>query len=172
MSNTNIRFSVVHTNKTTLENTVISNGSVYFVEDTKELFYDFGSKRVEVKDILVLSTESERTSILFTPLNKFYFVLETQILWLYKDGSWYKISSDLSNYYTKSEIVSLLSLKQDLIVDTSTVVVDEKGLNALGVLEKNTGNAVFDWIGTLEEWELGRTNGIIPDTYICFITND
>lgn len=104
MGNTNIRFEAVNVNKTTLENTAISNGSVYFVEDTKELFYDFGSKRVEVKDILILEKESERTSILFTPLNKFYFVLETQNLWLYKDGTWYKLTSDLSNYYTIEEI--------------------------------------------------------------------
>ena len=113
MSNTNIRVSVININKSTLENTAISNGSVYFVEDTKELFYDFGSKRVEVKDILVLEKESERTSILFTPLNKFYFVLETQILWLYKDGAWYQISSDLTNYYNKSELELLLNDKQD-----------------------------------------------------------
>ena len=41
---------------------------------------------------------------------KFYFVLETQKLWLYKDGTWYQISAsvDLSNYYTKTEVNELI----------------------------------------------------------------
>ena len=54
MENTNVQFVAVNLNKTSLENTDINNGAVYFVEDTKELFYDFGSKRSEIKDILIL----------------------------------------------------------------------------------------------------------------------
>ena len=154
MSNTNIRFSVVHTNKTTLENTVVSNGSVYFVEDTKELFYDFDSKRVGVKDILILEKESERTSILFTPLNKFYFVLETQILWLYKDGSWYKITAD------------------NTLVDNITIRYNSS--NALQVIGSVTRNGIlkYDWVGTQEEYETGVLSGIITSNTLCLITDD
>ena len=54
MADTDIRFSLNTTNKTTLEQTAITNGSVYFVNDTKELFFDFNSTRTEIKDILIL----------------------------------------------------------------------------------------------------------------------
>ena len=124
MVSTNTRISVVHINKNTLESYPVSNGNVYFVSDTKELFYDIDSTRFEVKDILILDKESDRTSILFTPLNKFYFILETKILWLYKYGTWYQITSDLTNYYNKQEISNLLVSKADIsdIPDTSNFV--------------------------------------------------
>ena len=72
MIDTTVRVQLVNVNKSTLETTEVNNGCVYFVEDTKELFYDLGSKRTEVKDILILEKEADRTSILFSPLNKFY----------------------------------------------------------------------------------------------------
>lgn len=111
MGNTDIKFTAVNLNKSSLESTAIENGAVYFVNDTKELFYDFNSQRIEVKDILILETDAERTSILFTPLNKFYFVLETTILWLYKDGTWYQVSDDMSKYYSKEQIDELFTSK-------------------------------------------------------------
>lgn len=93
MKNTNLRVLTVSTNKTLLDQTAINNGAIYFVEDTKELFYDYNGSRLAIKDILILDKEEDRTSILFVPLNKFYFVLETSTLWYYK-SKWYKISND------------------------------------------------------------------------------
>lgn len=104
MEATSIAFSVVKTNKSGLNNTNVNNGSIYFVEDTKELYFDYGSKRTAIKDIEILETDAERSSILFTPLNKFYFTLDTNRLYLYKDGSWHSITQDLSDYYTTSEV--------------------------------------------------------------------
>ena len=310
MIDTTTRVQLVNVNKTTLESTEVTNGCVYFVEDTKELFYDLGSKRTEVKDILILEKEAERTSILFSPLNKFYFVIETQILWLYKDGNWYRVTADFSDYYNKTEIGEILdgkadvsvipeinlatstlagivkpdntsitvsedgticasvpdltdqlnqkadkentytkeevnaklsavyrykgtietidalpetaeqgdvynvedtganyawdginwdklsetidltpyltkqeatetyatidsiSGKQNIITETDTIKIKETGLDAVGVIEKNSGNAIYDWIGTVEQWQEGRANGTILDSYLCFVTND
>ena len=104
MQTTNIPFSLVNTNKSTLEQTDVTNGCVYFVQDTKELYFDFDSKRVAIRDIEVIQNESDRTSRLFTPLNKFYFVLETSKLYLYKDGTWYTISPDLTQFITTEQI--------------------------------------------------------------------
>ena len=93
MKNTNLRVLTVSTNKTLLDQTAINNGAIYFVEDTKELFYDYNGSRLAIQDILILDKEEDRTSILFVPLNKFYFILETSTLWYYK-SKWYKISND------------------------------------------------------------------------------
>ena len=75
MVDTNTKIQIINTNKSLLETSAISNGSIYFVQDTKELFYDYNSIRSSITDILILATEADRTSVLFTPLNKFYFVL-------------------------------------------------------------------------------------------------
>lgn len=115
MAKTNIRFIPTNINKSNLNTTNITNGSVYFIEDVNELAYDFNSKRTFIKDIIVLNTESERISPLFVPLNKFYFILDTKSLWYYKEGTWYEVSSviDLSNYYTKEEVDTAIQAKQD-----------------------------------------------------------
>jgi hypothetical protein len=122
MVDTNTKIQIINTNKSLLENAAISNGSIYFVQDTKELFYDYNSTRSSITDILILATEADRTSVLFTPLNKFYFVLETNALWLYRDGTWYKVSgatedikalldekANKADVYTKAEVDSLVS---------------------------------------------------------------
>ena len=45
-------------------------------------------------------------------------------------------------------------------------------LQAVGQIELNDNTATFDWIGTLAEYEAGRLDESIPDTYICYITDD
>ena len=152
-TDTNIRVELVKTNKSLLGETEITNGCVWFVDDTKELFFDFDSKRSEVKDILVLQQEAERTSILFAPLNKFYFVLETQVLWFYKDGSWYKVSPDLSVFYTKAEIDSLIYGYLRLRNVTYSELVDLKANNQL---ESGVYYRITDYVTT--------TNGTSADS--------
>lgn len=153
MEDTNIQFTAVHVNKAALQNTAITNGCVYFVEDTKELFYDFGSNRAEVKDILILEKEADRTNVLFSPLNKFYFILETQKLWVYKDGVWYQINSD------------------PLEADGQSVQIVDNVLSAIGVVAR-TGEVLYDWIGTNAEYEAAVADGTIQPNWVCYITDD
>lgn len=144
-TDTDVRVELVKTNKSLLSTTEVSNGCVYFVEDTKELFFDFDSKRSEVKDILVLQKEAERTSILFAPLNKFYFVLETQTLWFYKDGTWYQVSQDLTNYYTKEELNNLIN---KFLQYVSITYADLVALKNASELVEGTYYKITDYVTT------------------------
>lgn len=144
-TDTDVRVELVKTNKSLLSTTEVSNGCVYFVEDTKELFFDFDSKRSEVKDILVLQKEAERTSILFAPLNKFYFVLETQTLWFYKDGTWYQVSQDLTNYYTKEELNNLIN---KFLQYVSITYADLVALKNASELVEGTYYRITDYVTT------------------------
>ena len=57
-------------------------------------------------------------------------------------------------------------------VDGVTAIVNEDDiLQVTGMLEKNTGDAVFDWIGTREEYDSQNLANTHPD-WICFITDD
>lgn len=57
-------------------------------------------------------------------------------------------------------------------VDGVTAIVNENDiLQVTGMLEKNTGDAVFDWIGTKEEYNSQNLANTHPD-WICFITDD
>ena len=76
----------------------IVDGQVIFVSDTKKFYLDMNGLRLGYSDIQVLATESDRTSIL-APVEGFYFVDDTNVMWRYK-GSWKQITpSELSPLY-------------------------------------------------------------------------
>ena len=66
-----------------------------------------------------------------------------------------------------------LSISQDIRVDGTTIVKDpvNETMTAIGV-KTQSDDIMYDWIGTLEEWEAGREAGTIPDEWICWITDD
>lgn len=58
-------------------------------------------------------------------------------------------------------------------VDDATISVNTSDeLQTIGVIEKNAGDIKYDWVGTLAQWQAGRTAGTIPDTWFCWITDD
>lgn len=65
----------------------VTDGQFLIVTDTKQLMYDFGTTRIVLGDIIELDTEAQRAALV-TPLDKFYFVKDTKILWRYTSGSW------------------------------------------------------------------------------------
>ena len=63
----------------------ISEGQFLMTSDTKNVFYDLAGERIQLTDIIELDTEAQRKAIL-APLNKFYFVKDTGILWRDNNG--------------------------------------------------------------------------------------
>lgn len=81
-----------HTTQSKLAQLPVSDGNLVFVTDTKKMYLDINGNRLGYQDIQVLSTETDRTSIL-APIEGFYYVEETNILWRYKEG-WKKVTPD------------------------------------------------------------------------------
>jgi hypothetical protein len=71
--------------------------SIYFVEDTQELFKSTGDGLPLAKytDLLILDSELERTELVTPIPNKFYYVEENFCLWFFNGNSWNKITKDL-----------------------------------------------------------------------------
>ena len=58
-------------------------------------------------------------------------------------------------------------------LDETTINLNSNDeLQAIGVIEKNAGAVKYDWVGTLAQWTAGRSGGTIPDSWICYITDD
>lgn len=58
-------------------------------------------------------------------------------------------------------------------LDETTINLNsDDELQAIGVIEKNAGAVKYDWVGTLAQWTAGRSGGTIPDSWICYITDD
>lgn len=56
--------------------------------------------------------------------------------------------------------------------DVSIKLNTDEEMYVHGQAELNSGDIKYDWIGTLAQYEAGRNNNTIPDSYICYITDD
>ena len=71
----------------------VNDGQFIVATDSRELFYDNGTLRIPLADIVFLNTEEERVSIL-APLPKFYFVIATGKLYVWDGTIWTIINDD------------------------------------------------------------------------------
>ena len=58
--------------------------------------------------------------------------------------------------------------KADNITTISNV---DESITAIGIKTKSE-TIKYDWVGTLEAWEAGRSSGEIPDEWFCYIIDD
>lgn len=81
---------LVATTSAKVRNLTIQNGQLVFLYDIGRLAFDYKDTRVFYNQIVELSTEAERLS-LNDPLDGYYFVIDTAILWVYKSG-WIQVT--------------------------------------------------------------------------------
>lgn len=63
------------------------DGQFIITTDSREMFFDDGSMRIPLSDVVFVPTEMERAMIL-APLPKFYFVLENSRLYVWSGAAW------------------------------------------------------------------------------------
>lgn len=71
--------------KSRLQSLAKTGERLIVASDSEELFVDRGGERIQIRDIIRLSTDAERTATL-APLDKLYFVVSTGKLWSYRNG--------------------------------------------------------------------------------------
>lgn len=89
--------SVISTTASRLPSLPIVNGQLIFIKDKQKVMLDIGDKRTAYNQIIILQTESERTSLLAPISELFYFVIETNILWTYQTEGWVQITTPPSS---------------------------------------------------------------------------
>lgn len=99
------------------------------------------------------------------------------------DASWDNIPAELPSQAgnagkvlsTNGTTPSWIEYTPPSNVETDDITINKNTsdeLQAIGVIDKNSGNAKYDWVGTYAQWEAGRSNNSIPDSWICYITDD
>lgn len=91
-SNTTPILSVIATNASRLSDLSIKNGQLVFIKDKGRIAFDFDDKRVFYNQIVELSTDNDRQSLLAPVNGTYYFVIDTAVLWYYND-TWIQITS-------------------------------------------------------------------------------
>lgn len=105
------KISFVVTTASRLPDLAITNGQLIFIKDTQKIALDIGDKRIFYNQIIVLQTDTERTSLLAPITGAFYFVIDTTVLWMYQE-EWLQItispsSIDKVEAITEEEIETL-----------------------------------------------------------------
>lgn len=90
VNNAKTIMSLVATSSSRIRDLVIKDGQLIFIQDLGRIAFDFKGKRVFYNQIVELDTELERQS-LDSPLDGYYFVIDTACLWFYKNG-WNQIT--------------------------------------------------------------------------------
>ena len=82
--------SLVATTSDKIRNLLIKDGQLIFIQDLGRIAFDFKGSRVFYNQIVELETDAERMA-LDSPLNGYYFVIGTGVLWSYQD-EWIQIT--------------------------------------------------------------------------------
>lgn len=77
--------SLIATKSSRIKDLIIKNGQLIFIQDVGRIAFDFNGKRVFYNQIVELETEAERLT-LDSPLNGYYFVIDSACLWHYQVG--------------------------------------------------------------------------------------
>lgn len=68
-----------------LDKLPVSDGNLVFVSDTHRLYLDYNGLRIGYNCIQEFTTDKDRTDKL-APVEGYYYVEETGVMWRYKDG--------------------------------------------------------------------------------------
>ena len=82
--------SLIATSSSRIRDLVIKDGQLIFIQDLGRIAFDFKGKRVFYNQIVEINTEAERLA-LDSPLDGYYFVIDSACLWFYKNG-WNQIT--------------------------------------------------------------------------------
>lgn len=90
MDTTKNVLKLVATTSSKIRNLTIQSGQLIFLYDIGRIAFDYKGSRVFYNQIVELQTEAERLT-LENPLDGYYFIIGSGILWAYKTG-WIQIT--------------------------------------------------------------------------------
>lgn len=110
--------SVCATTGERVKELTIKNGQLIFVQDKHRIAFDFNGKRRFYNQIEELETEAARKSLLAPVSGIYYFVIETAVLWTYRN-EWVQITSKPEEIVFIGTEMPELGKAQTLYVNTT-----------------------------------------------------
>ena len=111
--------SLVATTSERVKDLVIKSGQLIFIQDLGRIAFDFKNKRKFYNQIEELDTEIARQE-LESPVNGcFYFVIESAVLWTYRNDAWVQITTPPSEVLFVGVEFPALGQKQTIYTNTT-----------------------------------------------------
>lgn len=122
--------SAIATVGSKVKDLTIKDGQLIFVQDRHKIALDFGGKRVFYNEIHELETDASRTALLAPVTGAYYFVIDTAVLWTYRNG-WVRIT-------TPPEEIVFIGTEMPELGSAKTLYVD-KANNTISIWDETTG---------------------------------
>lgn len=124
--------SLVATSSSRIRDLVIKDGQLIFLQDIGRIAFDFKGKRVFYNQIVELNTEADRLA-LESPLDGYYFVIDSACLWFYKSG-WIQITEKPDEIVFIGVELPELGQRNKIYVNTTN------GNESISVWDEDIGN--------------------------------
>lgn len=108
--------SLVATSSSRIRELVIKDGQLIFIQDLGRIAFDYKGKRVFYNQIVELEHEADKFEI-ESPLDGYYFVIDSACLWFYKDG-WTQITEKPNDILFIDVELPQLGQQGKLYIDT------------------------------------------------------
>ena len=134
--------SVIATTSEKIKDLVIKNGQLIFIQDLGRIAFDYKNKRKFYNQIEELDTELARQN-LESPVNgTYYFVIETAVLWNYRNDAWVQITTKPEEVVFIGTELPELGVEQTIYVNTTDnnehISVWDENLNNYKVVADKT----------------------------------
>lgn len=118
MADTTIKpvMSLIATTSSKIKDLIIKDGQLIFIQDLGRIAFDFKGHRVFYNQIVELDTEADRLA-LESPLDGYYFVIDSACLWFYQSG-WIQITEKPKEVLFIGTELPQLGQQGKLYVDT------------------------------------------------------
>jgi len=143
-------FSAIATVGSRLKDLSIKDGQLIFVQDKHLIALDFGGKRTFYSQIQEVVTEQERKAILAPVNGLYYFVVETAVLWTYRDA-WVQITTPPEEIVCIGKSLPELGSANRLYVDSTAcqIAIWDEEAGAYVVVADKTEELSADEIDAL-----------------------
>lgn len=111
--------SLCATTSDKLKDLIIKDGQLIFIHDVGRIAFDFKGKRKFYNQIIEIETEIERKNFSEAVNGKYYFVVETAVLWRYFNG-WTQITGEPNEILFIGTEMPELGKPKTLYVNKST----------------------------------------------------
>ena len=139
----------------------LKDGQFLIVIDKGKIIYDYKNKRIALEDIVDLDTEIEREN-LENPLDKFYYVKESNTLWRYNSEVWncWKANgmSGMSSMAVYCNISASNWSAGRNIINVNGLKADTNGVVGLA---QNISTAALESVKSAELYVCGQSNGTL-----------
>lgn len=125
MSNytTNVSVGLVSAPLSSINKEGITNGQIYF-SHTGELFYDWGTNRIQITDVSKVDTSTAYSSLSKTD-GKLYFVKDTHSLYYYDGDSYLLTNMPIIEAHIADKIAHVTQEERDNWNKKTTLDIDE-----------------------------------------------